>query len=88
MTASVASPKPRLAHCQLDDWDFDPRFTGGVCPICGWHPEGAAASPRPAYLAWTEGVQWDLVGLVLLFVVLVIMGVLVGRAAGINLAPR
>jgi hypothetical protein len=88
VTAALGQQRLARAHCDLDDWDFDPRYTEGVCPICGWQPEGAAATPRPQWLAWTEKVQWDIVGLMVLAVVLLVMAVLVGRAAGITLTPK
>ena len=34
-----------VAHCPVDDWDFAPRYTDGVCPICGWRPPGAHVEP-------------------------------------------
>ncbi|TMD10525.1 MAG: hypothetical protein E6J02_00820 [Chloroflexi bacterium] len=71
------------AYCELDRWSFDPRYTDGVCPICGWAPAGAAAAPR--WLRWFRRVEWDLVGLFALFVALTFVGVLVAYAAGIRL---
>ncbi|HEV3232709.1 MAG TPA: hypothetical protein VG245_10700 [Candidatus Dormibacteraeota bacterium] len=89
MSGSLALPAPPTkAHCQLDNWDFDPRYTDGACPICGWRPAGARTTARPSWLAWADRVEWDLVGLVALFVVLLVMGVLVGQAAGLSLFPK
>jgi hypothetical protein len=67
--------------CELDRWSFDPRYTDGRCPICGWQPEGAPKAP--AWLTLGRRVEWELVGLVALLVVLVVLGVVVARAAGI-----
>ena len=36
-----------IAHCPNDDWDFAPRYTDGVCPICGWRPRGGEQQPPP-----------------------------------------
>jgi len=74
---------PVRAYCELDRWSFDPRYTEGRCPICGWTPPGAAVAP--AWLAVARKLEWELTGLVLLLVVLVILGVLVARAAGYRL---
>ena len=77
------SRAPRRAYCELDKWSFDPRYTEGRCPICGWTPPGAPSAP--AWLAVARKFEWELAGLVLLLVVLVILGVLVARAAGYRL---
>jgi len=26
--------------CPVDNWSFAPKFTNGVCPLCGYKPEG------------------------------------------------
>ena len=81
-----AVPRSRAnarAYCELDKWSFDPRYTEGRCPICGWTPPGAPSAP--AWLAVARKFEWELTGLVLLLVVLVILGVLVARAAGYRL---
>ena len=57
------------AHCEVDDWTFDPRYTQGRCLICGWVPEGAPAAPR--WLALVNRLDWDMLGLFLLADVLV-----------------
>ena len=60
------------AHCPIDDWDFEPRFTDGRCPLCGWTPPGAPIeAPRVTRIDWF----WPMVALVT--VVSVVMGVLV-----------
>jgi hypothetical protein len=71
------------AYCETDAWAFDPRHTGGVCPICGWRPEAAAARAKPAWVTKLRGVPWDIVCLAALVVVLVALGLVVARAAGI-----
>jgi hypothetical protein len=83
---AVSRARPRApvrAYCELDQWSFDPRYTDGRCPICGWEPPGAPDAP--AWLAAARKFEWELTGLVVLLVVLVILGVLVARAAGYRL---
>lgn len=79
-------PAPRL-HCPEDDWDFDPRYTDWACPICGWRPDEAAIPETPAWQRELARVPWDLVGLGVLFLVLLVLAVLVGMAAKINILP-
>jgi hypothetical protein len=67
--------------CELDRWRFDPRYTQGVCPICGWAPEGAAKMPR--WMAIVDRVDWELLGLFLLADLFVILGLVVANAAGL-----
>ena len=85
---AVAARTPRpprvvRAHCELDDWWFDPRYTDGRCPICGWQAPGAASAPL--WLAAARRFEWELTGLVALLAVLVVLGVLVAGAAGYRL---
>jgi hypothetical protein len=77
-----ASPK---AYCETDSWPFDPRDTGGVCPICGWKPDPGSVRTRPvpAWMLQARRVPWDLVSLGALVVVLVALGLVVARASGI-----
>jgi hypothetical protein len=82
-----ARQAPRKIHCDLDDWDFDPQYTGGACPICGWAPEGAL-KPKPAWQVRLEALPWDLIFLVVLAVVLIVLGVIVGINAKISLLPK
>jgi hypothetical protein len=80
----VALRRPAVkAYCELDDWTFDPRYTDGKCPICGWTPENSPVAPL--WLTWFRRVEWDLVGLFALFVLLTFIGVLVAYAAGLRL---
>lgn len=71
------------AYCQLDHWGFDPRYTGGVCPICGWTPDGVPAAP--AWIRVLKKLDWEILGLFVLVIALVVLGGLVAYAAG--LAP-
>ena len=43
-------------RCEFDDWEFSPRFTDGVCPLCGWRPEGIVEGP-----SLVERMDWFLV---------------------------
>ena len=74
---------PTLFYCELDGWNFKPRYTEGACPICGWKPEGAPAAPR--WLALSRKVEWDLIGLFALFIVLTFCAVIVAHAAHFRL---
>jgi hypothetical protein len=78
----LPASRARVFHCELDDWDFDARLTDGVCPICGWAPEGGTV-PDPAWVLLLRRVQWDFVGLLVLAAVLIVLGVLVAQAAHI-----
>jgi len=68
-------------HCDLDAWDFDPRYTGGACPICGTVAEGAPAAPR--WLLWSRRVPWDVLFLLALFFACVVLAKLALQAAGL-----
>jgi hypothetical protein len=71
-----------LAHCELDDWTFDPRYTQGRCPICGWEAPDAAAVLEPGpVVKELRSVDWDIVFLAALFLVLVALALIVGNAA-------
>jgi hypothetical protein len=60
---------------------FDPRYTQGTCPICGWAPEGAATAPR--WLALANRLDWEILGLFALADVLILLGFIVANAAGL-----
>lgn len=75
-----ARPAARV-RCEKDNWAFDPRYTNGKCPICGWRPEGVAAVPR--WLAVVNRADWELVGLFALVDVLFLLGMIVAHAAGL-----
>jgi hypothetical protein len=74
-------PAAARAYCELDRWSFDPRYTQGRCPICGWAPEGAPNYPR--WLLLANRIDWELFGLLMLVDVLVVIGLVVARAAGL-----
>ena len=39
--------------CPNDNWTFAPKYTEGVCPLCGWKPEGVEYSaPFAARVDW------------------------------------
>jgi hypothetical protein len=76
-----AQKRPAKVFCTTDQWSFDPRYTQGRCPICGWAPEGAPTAPD--WLALVNRFDWDLLGLFLLADVLVILGLIVANAAGL-----
>ena len=78
---------PGKVHCDLDNWDFDPRYTDGACPICGWVPPGPTKA-KPIWEERFERVPWDYVLLVVLAVVLLVLAFMVGRAAHVNLLPK
>jgi hypothetical protein len=60
------------ARCPLDDWVFEPRYTDGLCPLCGWRPPGGLVRPpRSARIDWF----WPAV--VVALIASVVMGVLV-----------
>ena len=69
------------AYCEADQWAFDPRYTQGQCPICGWKPEGARAYPMWMVLA--RRVDWDLLALFLFADLLILLAVVVARAGGL-----
>ncbi len=71
------------AYCELDRWSFDPRYTNGRCPICGWAPTGAPTAP--AWLQAARRVDWELLALAGLAVLLVVLGLIVAHAAGFSL---
>ena len=73
--------RPARVHCEKDDWTFDPRYTNGKCPICGWQPEGAPSVPR--WLALVNRADWEMVGLFALVDLLFLMGLVVAHAAGL-----
>ena len=71
---------PARVRCEADAWSFDPRYTQGRCPICGWMPEGAPVAPR--WLAAVNRMDWYMIGLVFLADVLVLVGLIVANATG------
>jgi hypothetical protein len=70
MSATVTT-----VHCEFDDWDFAPQYTDGVCPLCGWKPDGIVVEPP-----LSQRIDWFLVMLVVVVLASLLMGVLVLRA--------
>jgi hypothetical protein len=71
----------KSAYCELDRFEFDPRYTLGRCPICGWAPAGAPVYPN--WMRLVRRIDWELFGLLLLADVLLILGLVVARAGGL-----
>ncbi len=76
----------RLVYCEADNWKFDPRYTQGKCPICGWAPEGVATAP--GWLKLANRMDWEMFGLFMFFDLLVLLGLIVAQAAGLLPAFR
>jgi hypothetical protein len=90
MNLAAATKRAQESHelyCSLDDWYFDPRFTEGKCPICGWAPDNAVAV-RPEWEATLRRLPWDYIFLGVLFVGLVVLGIIVGIQANLSLLPK
>ncbi len=60
--ARLRKRRPARAFCELDGWSFDPRYTEGRCPICGWVAPGAPEAPL--WLTLARRFEWELAGLV------------------------
>ncbi len=75
-------PRATRAYCELDHWSFDPRYTEGRCPICGWAPAGVPAAP--VWLMVYRRIDWQLFGLFALAILLVVVGLIVANAAGFH----
>jgi hypothetical protein len=84
VSAIAAGRGKTTLHCPTDDWDFDPRYTDGACPICGWGP---GKKPDPAWVARLEALPWDYIALAVFAIVLVVVAVIVGIAGNINILP-
>jgi hypothetical protein len=85
MSVIAARPSKTTLHCPNDNWDFDPRYTEGVCPICGWGP---GRRPQPAWVVRVETLPWDYIALGVFALLLLVVGVLVGTSANINILPQ
>ena len=81
--ARLRKRRAARAFCELDGWSFDPRYTEGRCPICGWVAPGAPEAPL--WLMLARRFEWELAGLVVLVVVLAVIAVAVTHAAGYQL---
>jgi hypothetical protein len=90
MSLAVQRPIPtsRSVHCELDNWDFDPRYTAGVCPICGWQPGAGLVAAEPTWITRLRSTEWDVISLIVLAIVLLVMAFFVGRAAGFHIDLR
>lgn len=86
MTVAVSPAPINTAHCELDDWEFDPRYTDGACPICGWQAEGVL-KPKPDWLVQLEALPWDLISLGVLGAVLLVLAVIVAINGHISILP-
>ncbi|MFA5787921.1 MAG: hypothetical protein WDA71_13245 [Actinomycetota bacterium] len=66
-----------IAYCPVDKWGFHPRYTEGVCPLCGWRPDDAAeAGILPARLArWAAKVDWSMVTFAILVAAAIAFGI-------------
>jgi hypothetical protein len=73
-------------HCEVDDWDYDPRYTEGSCPICRQGPPGAPVAPR--WLLLSRRVPWDFVFLGGLFLVALVLGMAAVQASGLAAASH
>jgi len=82
---SMQRPGPTTAklYCELDGWWFDARYTDGACPICGWRPEGVTYA-APLWLRAYRRMDWELLALVLTVALLIVIGILVERTAGLS----
>ena len=73
-------PATHRAFCELDGWSFDPRYTEGRCPICGWVAPGAPDAPL--WLLLARRFEWEMAGLLMLLAILVVIALAVVHAAG------
>jgi hypothetical protein len=60
-----------VVTCPTDELEFRPYFTEGVCPLCGWRPDGSVAAP------WTHRVDWVWIAFAGLLAVSVLMAIIV-----------
>ena len=63
--------------CPNDNWTFTPKYTDGVCPLCGWKPSDLEFSPP-----FAARVDWFWPSMIFMLVASVAMGVLVVLAYG------
>ena len=61
-----------FAHCEADDWTFAPRYTDGVCPLCGWQPGDLDARPP-----WLATVDWFVPAMLAMVLASIVMSVVV-----------
>ena len=58
--------------CPHDEWSFAPRYTDGVCPLCGWEPVGVDVKPP-----LLSTIDWFVPVMVMLALASVVMTILV-----------
>ena len=86
MASAVKAVEPqatRRVHCDVDDWDFDPLYTDGACPICGWRPAGTE-SVKPRWMERMDVVLWDIVAVGVLGIGLIALAYVVIHNVGWN----
>ena len=59
-------------RCERDDWSFAPRYTDGVCPLCGWEPPGVEVKPP-----LLSTIDWFVPVMVMLALASVVMTIVV-----------
>ena len=52
LSARLGRGEEIRATCPVDDWTFAPRYTDGVCPLCGYRPPGVDATALPEPVDW------------------------------------
>jgi hypothetical protein len=73
LSARLGRGEEIRATCPVDDWTFSPRYTDGVCPLCGYQPPGVDAVAWPGPSDWFWPVFGTLVVSSLAMAVLVIV---------------
>jgi hypothetical protein len=63
--------------CPNDNWSFAPKFTGGVCPLCGYKPEGV-----DFHAPFAARVDWFWPSMAFMLAASIAMGILVILAYG------
>ena len=58
--------------CPVDDWSFAPKYTNGVCPLCGYKPEGVEF-----HAPFAARVDWFWPSMAFMFAASLAMGILV-----------
>ncbi|TML79249.1 MAG: hypothetical protein E6G04_06255 [Actinobacteria bacterium] len=63
--------------CPVDNWSFAPKFTNGVCPLCGYKPEGVEF-----HAPFAARIDWFWPSMAFMIAASIAMGVLVILAYG------
>ena len=63
--------------CPIDNWPFAPKFTNGVCPLCGYKPEGVEF-----HAPFAARIDWFWPSMAFMLAASIAMGVLVILAYG------